>query len=92
MFGILKSFRDFFLKSYSFLAAVAVLALSGMSGMVMAAPEATTVEVTTPNIDWGSVAADLIGALTSVAVVGLGVAISVWVLMLIARIFKRSAT
>jgi hypothetical protein len=88
MYGRLKSFCDFFAKSYSVLAAVMVVALSGLT---MAA-ESTTVAVTTPNINWGTVASDLIGALTSVAVVGLGVAISVWVLMLIARIFKRSAS
>jgi hypothetical protein len=90
MFGILRSFRDFFLKSYSFLAAVAVLAMSGMAGLVMA--EAAEVEVSTPEIDWGTVAGDLVGALTGVAVVGLGIAISLWVLFLVARVFKRSAT
>jgi hypothetical protein len=89
MYGRLKSFCDFFLKSYSVLAAVMVIALSGLT---MAADESTTVSVTTPNINWGTVAADLVSALTTVAVVGLGVAISVWVLMLIARIFKRSAS
>jgi hypothetical protein len=63
------------------------------SSMVYAAdPVPVEVEVNTPSIDWGTVASDLVGALTEVAVVGLGIAISLWVLFLIARVFKRSAT
>jgi uncharacterized membrane protein len=42
-------------------------------------------------LDWSTVATNLISALTTVAVVGIGIAISVWVLFMIVRIFKKSA-
>lgn len=88
MFTWLKDFYNFLFKSYSVVAAFAFLALSGLA----LGADPVEVEVTTPDIEWGTVASDLVGALTAVVVVGLGVAISVWVLMLIARIFKRSAS
>jgi hypothetical protein len=91
MYGILKSFSNFFLKSYSVWAAFAVLAMSGLA-VAQTGGEATTITVTKPNINWGTVASDLVAALTSVVIVGLGIAISVWVLMLVARVFKRSAS
>jgi hypothetical protein len=86
MFGILKSFGDFFLKSYSFLAAVVFFALSGIT---MA--EDSVVTTVMPTVTWGTVATQIITTLTGVAVAGIGVAISVWVLMLIPRLFKRAA-
>jgi hypothetical protein len=89
MYGIMKSFGNFFLKSYSFLVAFVVLA---MSNLAMAQEPTQAISVTKPNINWGTVATDLVTALTSVVIVGLGIAISVWVLMLVAKVFKRSAS
>jgi hypothetical protein len=62
-----------------------------MSEIVLA-QTTSPIEVNAPSLDWGTVAADLVGALTEVAVVGLGIAVSLWVLFLIAKVFKRSAT
>jgi hypothetical protein len=91
IWDVLDSFRGFFLKSYNCVASVAVLAVSGFSGLLFAAdPEPVT--VTVPEFDWGTVAADLVSALTTIAVVGLGIALSVWVLFLVSKVFKRSAT
>jgi hypothetical protein len=91
MNGTLKVFCNFLRKGYTSVVSIAFLVFSGIAlAQTQAAP--VEVEVTMPEISWGSVAADLIGTLTTVAVVGLGVAISIWVLLLIARLFKRSAT
>jgi hypothetical protein len=86
MYKVMKSFVAFSLKSYSILAVFVVLA---MSRIASAAAETITVE--TPDIDWSSVSSTMISALTTVAVVGIGVAISIWVLMMLVRIFKKSA-
>jgi hypothetical protein len=87
MFTWLKDFCSFWFKSYSVLAAFAIVALSGIA-MAAGEPE---IEVTTPTLSWGTVASDLVAALTQVAVVGLGIAISIWVLFTVAKVFKRSS-
>jgi hypothetical protein len=92
MYGIMKSFGNFFLKSYSYLVAFLVIAMSGLAMAQTGGGNAATITVTKPDINWGTVASDLVAALTSVVIVGLGIAISVWVLMLVARVFKRSAS
>jgi hypothetical protein len=95
MYKLFAGFCDFFAKSYSFLFGAAVLGASIlMSELALAqgGGSATTISVETPNINWGTVAADLVSSLTTVAVVGLGIAISLWVLFLVAKVFKRSAT
>jgi hypothetical protein len=89
MFGILKSFGNFFLKSYSFLAAFAVL---GLSGLAMAQGGGDqTVTATMPTISWGTLATQIVTTLTAVAVVGIGIGISIWVLLMVPRIFRRMA-
>jgi hypothetical protein len=87
MYRLLGSFRNFILKSCPMIAAVVLVA---MSGIVMA-QSGDTVTVTMPTISWGTVASQLITTLTSVAVVGIGIGISIWVLMLVPRLFRRSA-
>jgi hypothetical protein len=86
MYKVMKSFVAFSLKSYSILAVFVVFAMSRI-----ASAAAQVIDVTTPDIDWSTVAATLISTLTTVAVVGIGVAISIWVLMMLVRIFKKSS-
>jgi uncharacterized integral membrane protein len=86
MYETFFGFCNFLSKSYSVLAAVMVFALSGLA---LAADE-SAVSVVMPDITWGTIASQIITALTSVAVVGIGVGISVWVLTLVPRLFKRS--
>lgn len=50
------------------------------------------VTVVTPSINWGTMASDLIGVLTKVIIVGMGIALSVWALAMIPRLLKRSAS
>jgi hypothetical protein len=87
MYGIVKSFSNFFLKSYSVLAVFVVFA---MSSLIMAADE-STVTATMPTVSWGTVATQIVTTLTTVAVAGIGVGISVWVLMLIPRLFRKAS-
>ena len=44
-----------------------------------------------PNIDWLSLPATLIGVLTTPVVVGIGVALSIWVILRAMAFFKRAA-
>jgi hypothetical protein len=87
MYRILEKAFRFFCNAYSLLAVFLLLALSSIAS----AQTAETVTVQPLNIDWGSTASTLLTSLTSVAVVGIGVALSVWVLMMIVRLFRRTA-
>jgi len=44
-----------------------------------------------PNIDWMSLPSTLIGVLTTPVVVGIGVALSIWVILRAMAFFKRAA-
>jgi len=44
-----------------------------------------------PNIDWMSLPATLIGVLTTPVVVGIGVALSIWVILRAMAFFRRAA-
>jgi hypothetical protein len=52
----------------------------------------TEISVTTPNFNWTQVATQVISSLTSVVGIGLGIGISLWVLFMVVRVFRRSAS
>ena len=68
-----------------------VTVVSATAVTALAQGDVKTIEVETPNINWGNTAETLIGALTDVVIVGVGVALAVWALMMIVKLFKRSA-
>ena len=69
-------------------ASVGVVALS--SGTVFA-QTSTPIPMEAPDIAWDALPATLIGVLTTPVVVGIGVALSIWVILKAMAFFKRAA-
>jgi uncharacterized membrane protein len=74
------------------------LSVLGIVGVILSCANAmaegengASVSVTTPSINWGTTAADLISAFTTVIVVAIGIALSIWALMKIVSLFRRAA-
>ena len=53
--------------------------------------EGGPVDFKVPEVDFSSVGTSMTTALTNVATIGIGVGLSVWALLMIPRVFKRSA-
>jgi hypothetical protein len=67
-----------------------VLALGVFSGTVRA-QTAVPIPLETPNIAWDALPSTLIGVLTTPVVVGIGIALSIWVILKAMTFFKRAA-
>ena len=70
-------------------ASMGIVALS--SGTVFAQTTATPIPMEAPNIAWEALPETLIGVLTTPVVVGIGVALSIWVILKAMAFFKRAA-
>jgi hypothetical protein len=73
-----------------FVAMASVCAVSLCSGTLFA-QTSTPIPLETPNIDWQSLPGTLIGVLTTPVVVGIGIALSIWVILKAMAFFKRAA-
>jgi len=63
--------------------------LSDMSVFAQTTP--TPIPLEAPNVDWMSLPSTLIGVLTTPVVVGIGIALSIWVILKAMTFFKRAA-
>lgn len=72
-----------------FAAVMSVGVVSLLSGEAFA-QTGQTIDVQAPNINWASLPSTIIGALTTPIVVGIGIALSVWVILKAVSFFKRS--
>jgi hypothetical protein len=90
MFQLVKKACDFLHDKINTLTAFAFVGVSTLTSIAFG--QGTTIEVVPPDIEFGTVAEDLVSALTSVAAAGIGIALSIWALIMVARVFKRSAS
>ena len=74
-----------------FVATVSVFAVSVLSGTAFAQDPPMAIPLQAPSIDWMSLPTTLIGVLTTPVVVGIGVALSIWVILRAMTFFKRAA-
>jgi len=89
MFGkVCERVRD----GYSFLVAFLSVGIVGvLSGEVFAQTTPVPIPMEAPDIAWEALPATLIGVLTTPVVVGIGVALSIWVILKAMAFFKRAA-
>jgi uncharacterized membrane protein len=73
-----------------FVALLSVGVVSVLSGEVFA-QTATEIPIETPNINWGALPDTIIQALTTPVVVGIGIALSIWVILRALAFFRRTA-
>ena len=73
-----------------FVATLSVFAVSVLSGTAFA-QEPVPIQVQAPNFDWNGLSQTLINALLTPIGVGIGIALSIWVIMKAVSFFKRSA-
>jgi hypothetical protein len=87
--GIVRGFRH----RMGFAVAVASVAtVSVLSSASAFAQEMQPIPVQAPDIDWLALPQTLIGVLTTPMVVGIGIGLSVWIIIKAMIFFKRSAT
>ena len=74
------------------------VALVMVSTIFFALPElafaqsSQTITVEAPSIDWTSIPSQVLSAITTPIIVGIGIALSIWVLFAGVKFFRRSAT
>ena len=74
-----------------FLAMVSVGAVSLCGVSLFAQTTPTQIPLEAPDIAWDALPSTLIGVLTTPVVVGIGVALSIWVILKAMSFFKRAA-
>ena len=73
-------------------AILSVAVVSVLSGSAFAAGETTPITFNPPTFDWQGLSNNLIQTLISPIGVGIGIALSIWVVLRAVSFFKRSST
>jgi hypothetical protein len=77
---------------YGKLLGVVMAVLSVVVVPVLALAQTTqTISIENPNIDWTSIPPQIMSALTTPVIVGIGIALSVWVIFAGINFFRRSS-
>jgi hypothetical protein len=74
----------------AYLALLSVALVDGLCGSVFAQTGAN-VEIATTNINWSGIPQQIMTVLASPIVVGIGIALSIWVVFSALQFFRRSA-
>ncbi|MDR2344687.1 MAG: hypothetical protein LBE18_01335 [Planctomycetaceae bacterium] len=91
MFRVICSVRDNVSRFYRWITGVASVAILSLffGGLLYAADDPVEVPVSTPDIDWSSLPASIMGALAQPIAVGIGIAVSIFVVYMAVKLVKR---
>jgi ABC-type Na+ efflux pump permease subunit len=77
---------------YGKLLGAVMVALSVVAVPALALADASqSIVIESPNIDWASIPTQIMSALTTPVIVGIGIALSIWVIFAGINFFRRSS-